>query len=127
MHSRRVNPGLPRRTPLPSTPREVLMTKPAVVLLSGGLDSSTVVALAQELGFEVNALSFNYGQRHVLELEAAKRVGQAAGVVRHEVRDIALFGGSALTDDDIAVPKGRNVAAMGDGVPVTYVPCRNTI
>ncbi len=100
----------------------------AVVLLSGGLDSTTVVAIARAQGFEPCALSFRYGQRHVIELERAHEVAQAMGVTRHVVAEIDLrvFGGSALTGD-IAVPKDRPAEAMGQGVPVTYVPARNTI
>ena len=102
--------------------------KKAVVLLSGGLDSATVLAIAREAGFEVYALSFSYGQRHVWELEAAKRVAQAGGAAAHRIAqiDLRIFGGSALTSE-IAVPKGRNVAEMSHGIPVTYVPARNTI
>ena len=104
------------------------MSKPAVVLLSGGLDSSTVVALAQRDGYEVHALSFSYGQRHTVELEAAARVAAAAGITDHKVIDIDLraFGGSALTDD-IDVPKHDSADDMDEGIPVTYVPARNTI
>lgn len=100
----------------------------AVVLLSGGLDSATVLAMAQAQGFNVAALSFRYGQRHAIELEAAQRVAQAAGVARHVVMEIDLkaFGGSALTDE-IDVPKDRDDATMATGIPVTYVPARNTI
>lgn len=98
--------------------------KNAIVLLSGGLDSATVVAIAQEQGFDVHALSFSYGQRHDVELEAAKRVAERSGVARHVVAqiDLRIFGGSALTDD-IEVPKD----GVDDGIPVTYVPARNTI
>ena len=105
------------------------MTSPrAVVLLSGGMDSATAAAIARERGFELYALSFRYGQRHAAELAAAGRVAEHLGVRRHAVLDIDLraFGGSALTDD-IAVPKERPLDAMGDGIPVTYVPARNTI
>ena len=100
----------------------------AVVLLSGGLDSSTVVAIAQDQGFKVYALSFSYGQRHTAEIEAAKVIAAQSGLARHVILDIDLrcFGGSALTDD-IEVPKGRETERMGDEIPVTYVPARNTI
>ncbi len=100
----------------------------AVVLLSGGLDSSTTLGLARAQGFETYALSLRYGQRHALEIEAAKRVARALGARGHMVLDInlAAFGGSALTDD-IPVPKGRSAEEMGHGIPVTYVPARNTI
>lgn len=102
--------------------------KKAVVLLSGGLDSATVLAIARSKGYECYALSFRYGQRHVWELEAAQRVAKAGGAREHRIAqiDLRVFGGSALTDD-IAVPKGRDVEAMGHGIPVTYVPARNTI
>ncbi|MCU1528227.1 MAG: preQ(0) biosynthesis protein QueC, partial [Frondihabitans sp.] len=101
---------------------------PAVVLLSGGLDSTTVLALAKERGFEPYALTFRYGQRHEDEIQAAKRVAEHLGVAEQVIVDIdlRLFGGSALTSD-IAVPKGRAVEDMGEGIPVTYVPARNTI
>jgi len=102
--------------------------KRAVCLLSGGLDSSTCLALARRDGYECYALSFDYGQRHQVELDAAARVAEALGVERHIVVKIGLnvFGGSALTDD-IDVPKGRSLDEMGKGIPVTYVPARNTI
>jgi len=102
--------------------------KKAVVLLSGGLDSSTVLAIAKSEGYELHALSFSYGQRHVIELEAARRVAAAIGVADHRIAaiDLRVFGGSALTAD-IAVPKGRDTAAMSHGIPITYVPARNTI
>jgi 7-cyano-7-deazaguanine synthase len=101
---------------------------PAVVLLSGGLDSSTVLALARAEGFVPHALSFAYGQRHDAELEAARRVAANQGVVDHRVAhiDLRLFGGSALTAD-LDVPKDRDLAAHADEIPVTYVPARNTI
>jgi 7-cyano-7-deazaguanine synthase len=104
------------------------MSRKAVVLLSGGMDSATAAAIARDQGFLVHALSFRYGQRHVVELEAARRVAQALGVMRHVVLDIDLraFGGSALTDA-IAVPKDRPLAQMSESVPSTYVPARNTI
>jgi 7-cyano-7-deazaguanine synthase len=100
----------------------------AVVLLSGGLDSTTVLAIAMSQGFDAYAMSFRYGQRHVVELEKAKEVAERLGAARHIVVEINLraFGGSALTSD-IAVPKGRSAADMSHGIPVTYVPARNTI
>lgn len=104
--------------------------KNAVVLLSGGLDSTTVLAIAERDGFAINALSFSYGQRHSAEVEAARRIARAAGVARHEVAliDLRAFGGSALTAE-IAVPKMRDLEAgnADDEIPVTYVPARNTI
>ncbi len=105
------------------------MTKPpAVVLLSGGLDSTTVLAIAKEQGFEPFALTFRYGQRHEGEIQAATRVAERGGVAQHVIVDIdlRLFGGSALTSD-IPVPKGRAVEEMDGGIPITYVPARNTI
>ena len=100
----------------------------AVCLLSGGLDSATCLALARREGYACYALSFDYGQRHKVELEAAARVAEAFGAERHMVARIGLdaFGGSALTAD-IDVPKGRSTADMGHGIPSTYVPARNTI
>jgi len=100
----------------------------AVVLLSGGLDSATVLAIAQDRGFDACAISFRYGQRHVIELEKAALVAQQHGAARHIVVDINLraFGGSALTGD-MPVPKGRSSEDMAHGIPVTYVPARNTI
>jgi 7-cyano-7-deazaguanine synthase len=102
--------------------------KNAVVLLSGGLDSTTVLAIAKSEGYVPHALSFQYGQRHVAELDAARRIAEAAGVAGHVVAEIDLrvFGGSALTAD-IDVPKGRSEEDMGSGIPITYVPARNTI
>jgi 7-cyano-7-deazaguanine synthase len=107
---------------------EASSRKRAVVLLSGGLDSATVLAIARSRGYELYALSFSYGQRHSWELEAAKRVASSMGVTDHRIAhiDLRIFGGSALTDD-IDVPKGRNPDEMADGIPVTYVPARNTI
>jgi 7-cyano-7-deazaguanine synthase len=104
------------------------VTPKAVCLLSGGLDSATCLALARRDGYECYALSFDYGQRHRIELDAAARVAQALGAKRHIVAKIGLdaFGGSALTDS-IEVPKGRSAGEMGNGIPVTYVPARNTI
>jgi 7-cyano-7-deazaguanine synthase len=100
----------------------------AVCLLSGGLDSSTCLALARRERYECYALSFDYGQRHRVELEAAARVAQALGAARHEVAriDLRQIGHSALTAD-LAVPKGRSPQDMAEGIPVTYVPARNTI
>ena len=102
--------------------------KSAVVLLSGGLDSATCLAIAREQGFRTLAISFRYGQRHAVELAAAQRVAKALGADRHQIADIDLraFGGSALTAD-IEVPKDRAEAEMESGVPITYVPARNTI
>lgn len=100
----------------------------ALVLLSGGLDSATALAIARAEGFDTYALSFDYGQRHDRELDSARRVAAALGAREHLVLrlDLRAIGGSALTAD-IAVPKGRSVEAMGSGIPVTYVPARNTI
>jgi 7-cyano-7-deazaguanine synthase len=104
------------------------MMKNAVVLLSGGLDSATALAITKEAGYRPFALSFRYGQRHAVELEAAKRVAEAMEVCEHLIAEIDLrrFGGSALTAN-IDVPKTREPAAMADGIPVTYVPARNTV
>jgi 7-cyano-7-deazaguanine synthase len=101
--------------------------KRAVVLLSGGLDSATVLAIAREQGYETYALSFDYGQRHKVELNAAKRVAAALGAREHRVLnfDLTGWGGSALTDNKIAVPIAGNTGAQE--IPVTYVPARNTI
>ncbi len=103
------------------------MTK-AVVLLSGGLDSATALAEAKAAGFECYALSFDYGQRHTVELDAARRVARATGVADHVISriDLRRFGGSALTSD-LDVPKGRELDHMAEGIPVTYVPARNTV
>jgi 7-cyano-7-deazaguanine synthase len=100
----------------------------AVCLLSGGLDSATCLAYARREGFDCYALSFDYGQRHRVELDAARRVAAALGAADHRVAkiDLRIFGHSALTDD-IDVPKGRDEASMGTGIPITYVPARNTI
>lgn len=102
--------------------------KKAVVLLSGGLDSATVLAIARTEGFAPYALSFAYGQRHSAELEAAKRIAQV-GAREHRIvnLDLGAFGGSALTDASIAVPKARSEAEIAQGIPVTYVPARNTV
>jgi 7-cyano-7-deazaguanine synthase len=106
-----------------------VMNRKAVVLLSGGLDSTTVLAVAKDQGFEPCAISFRYGQRHVVELEAARRVASAAGVDGHVVCDIDLrvFGGSALTAE-VDVPKHDSAEELsGDEIPITYVPARNTV
>lgn len=103
-------------------------TKKAVLLLSGGIDSTTTLAIAANDGFDIYALSFRYGQRHLVELKAAGRIAQFYSVANHLIIDIdlRLIGGSALTAD-IAVPKGRNTKQMGKDIPITYVPARNTI
>ncbi len=100
----------------------------AVVLLSGGLDSATALAMAKAADFDAYALTFRYGQRHAYELQAARRVASAFGVCEHVITtiDLRMFGGSALTDD-IEVPKHRALDSMAHGIPVTYVPARNTI
>ena len=101
------------------------VVKRAVVLVSGGLDSATCLAMARREGFECYALSFAYGQRHAAELDAAARVAKALGAIEHRIMtiDLAAFGGSALTDRDIAVPEGPGEG----GIPITYVPARNTV
>ncbi|HIN02462.1 MAG TPA: 7-cyano-7-deazaguanine synthase QueC [Candidatus Marinimicrobia bacterium] len=103
------------------------MNKKAVILLSGGLDSTTCLAIAKEQEYDLYALTVNYGQRHAFELEAAKKVAQTIDVKKHSIVniDLAQFGGSALTDD-IDVPKDRDESDMTD-IPVTYVPARNTV
>src|SRR5262245_26762007 len=105
-----------------------MSARPAVVLLSGGLDSATVLAIARTQGFTCHALSFRYGQRHAIELAAAERVARQLGAASHRVVEIDLrqFGGSALTDE-IAVPKHATADEIGGGIPPTYVPARNTI
>jgi 7-cyano-7-deazaguanine synthase len=105
-----------------------LAARKAVCLLSGGLDSTTCLAWARARGYDTYALSFDYGQRHRIELDAAHRVAAALGATAHEVAkiDLRAFGHSALTDD-IAVPKGRDESEMSHGIPITYVPARNTI
>ena len=104
------------------------MTAPAIVLLSGGLDSATTAAIAKENGFDLHALTIDYGQRHSFELEAAKRVAESLHTTSHRVLsiDLAAWGGSALTDD-IGVPQGRSDTEIAEGIPVTYVPARNTV
>ncbi len=104
------------------------MKKKAVVLLSGGLDSATVLAIAKSQGFDIYAISFRYGQRHKCELQAAEKVANCIGVKKHLIMNVDLnkIGGSALTDD-IDVPKGREKNQMSNTIPITYVPARNTI
>ncbi|MEM0926069.1 MAG: 7-cyano-7-deazaguanine synthase, partial [Planctomycetota bacterium] len=101
----------------------------ALVLLSGGLDSATCLAIAKDQGFLPHAISFRYGQRHEYELERAGRIAESLGAASHRTVEIDLsqFGGSALTDDAITVPKGDSVAEIGETIPVTYVPARNTV
>ncbi len=103
--------------------------KRAVILLSGGLDSATCLAIARAEGFAAHALSFDYGQRHRAELECARNLAQKMGAAEHKTAliDLRLFGGSALTSDAINVPKHENVSEIGASIPVTYVPARNTI
>lgn len=104
------------------------MTKKAVILVSGGLDSATTLAIAKEQGYDCYAMSFNYGQRHQVELESAKTVSDTLGATEHKVVSLGLgdIGGSALTDDSISVPQDIDVA-ISSGIPVTYVPARNTV
>ena len=101
---------------------------PAVVLLSGGLDSTTTLAIAKSEGFTPHALTFRYGQRHEAEIDAARRIAVELGVRQHVIAetDLRVFGGSALTSD-MEVPKGRSTSEMSRGIPVTYVPARNTV
>ena len=105
------------------------MKKKAVVLVSGGLDSTTCLAIAQKKGFELYALTLSYGQRHKVEVQAARKVARVYRVKKHLELQVSLtaFGGSALTDSKIKVPKQRSLQAMGKGIPSTYVPARNTV
>ncbi len=105
------------------------MVVKAVILLSGGLDSSTVLYLAKSEGYDCYALSFDYQQRHRRELEAARTIATTVGVAAHQVVsfDLRLWGGSALTDDRVDLPQERDLAAMSESIPITYVPARNTI
>jgi 7-cyano-7-deazaguanine synthase len=107
---------------------QAMKTPKAVVLLSGGLDSTTTLAIAKSEGFQIHAMTFRYGQRHEFEIQAAKRVARSMGVADHVVVDIdlRLLGGSALTSE-ISVPKDRSLDEMDEGIPVTYVPARNTV
>lgn len=102
---------------------------PAVVLLSGGLDSATVLAMTRQQGFQPYAISFRYGQRHQTELEQAAKLASRAGAAKHVVVDIGLgsFGGSALTDATLVVPKSESAEQIGQEIPITYVPARNTV
>ena len=102
--------------------------KRAVVLLSGGLDSTTTMAIAIAQGYEAYALSFDYGQRHQIEIDAASRIAESLGAKEHRLAkiDMLMFGGSALTDN-VGVPKNRSETEIADGIPVTYVPARNTV
>ena len=104
------------------------MAKKAIVLLSGGVDSTTILAIAQSQGYDAYTMSFRYGQRHALELDRAKQISEKMEAKKHVIVDIDLraFGGSALTDD-IEVPKERSDQEIGTGIPITYVPARNTI
>jgi len=106
-----------------------LQPKSAVVLLSGGLDSATTLAIAREQGFACHAISFDYGQKQTAELVAAVAVARQLGAASHRIVkvDLGAFGGSALTDDDIDVPKDRSDDDIAHGIPVTYVPARNTV
>ena len=105
------------------------MSKPAVVLVSGGMDSAVVLAIAKEAGFAPHALSVRYGQRHTSELDAAARVAQSLGAVIHKTVNVDLrsIGGSALTDEEIQIPTDADGHVIGQGIPSTYVPARNTI
>ncbi len=105
-------------------------TKKTIILLSGGLDSATILGIAQKMGFQCYAMTFKYGQRHSIEIEAAKRIAAVNDVIEHRLIDLDLgqFGGSALTDRDIDVPKNRQDLENSDSeIPITYVPARNTI
>ena len=103
--------------------------KKAVILLSGGLDSTTILAIARSQGFAPYALSFRYGQRHEAELNAARDIARLGGAVKHVIAniDLGMFGGSALTSTEFDVPKSRSHEELSEGIPITYVPARNTI
>ena len=108
---------------------DAMAARPAVILVSGGMDSAVVLAIAREQGYVPYALSVRYGQRHTSELDAAMRVAQALGARAHKTVhvDLRSIGGSALTDEDIQVPTDADGHVIGDGIPSTYVPARNTI
>ena len=101
--------------------------KKAVILLSGGLDSATTLAVAQSEGYECYTLSFDYNQRHKIELDCARKLSETLSVKDHKVVKFEMFGGSALNDSDLEVPKGRALEEMTESIPITYVPARNTI
>ena len=109
--------------------KELSPPRSAVVLLSGGLDSATCMAIAKDIGFDLHAISFRYGQRHEYELDRARQLAEFFDSRSHRIIDIDLsqFGGSALTDQSITVPKSESVDQIGDSIPVTYVPARNTV
>ncbi|MFM8804959.1 MAG: 7-cyano-7-deazaguanine synthase QueC [Planctomycetia bacterium] len=115
--------------PSPSKASATDAAKAAVVLLSGGLDSATAAAWASAEGYRLSALSIDYGQRHRCELDAARAIARVLGIVDHVVLpiDLAAFGGSALVDPATPVPKDRSSEAIGHGIPITYVPARNTV
>jgi len=115
---------MPKGTRLDFWLRQKIMNRKAIILLSGGLDSSTCLAIAQSKGYDCYALSFSYGQKHSSELEAAKRIAESSNVVAHKIinLDLGSFGGSALTDDSLEVPVNETA-----GIPITYVPARNTV
>jgi 7-cyano-7-deazaguanine synthase len=121
-----MKPGSPKAPPQDAADSPV---KSAVVLLSGGLDSATAAAWAASEGYRLSALSIDYGQRHRCELDASRAVARALGIDDHLLLaiDLAAFGGSALVDSTTPVPKGRSDAEIGHGIPVTYVPARNTV
>src|SRR5579872_1780588 len=123
-----IPPGQARRQKIHGASAMTTSPKPAVVLVSGGLDSATTLALARRDGFRCHALTFAYGQRHAAELEAARRVATALGAVEQRVIpiDLRAFGGSALTAD-LPIPQDRTPDAMSAGIPLTYVPARNTV
>ncbi len=106
-----------------------MVARPAVVLLSGGMDSAVTAAMARDDGFDVHALTLDYGQRHSIEIRRATEIAAALGIVQHRVMtiDLAALGGSSLTDDSIPVRQGGDEREIGEGIPSTYVPARNTV